>query len=115
MVVSNWILYRIMEEVKVMAKYLLLWELNNSLAPVDAKERGAAWLVMTEMIKQDLAEGKDSDWGCFVGEAKGYAITEQDDVSVMKDLQRFFPYVTFKALPVMSVDQIAEIARSLTE
>jgi hypothetical protein len=104
-----------MEEVKVMAKYMLLWELNNSLAPVDAKERGTMWLAMMEIIRQDLAEGKDSDWGCFVGEAKGYAITEQDDVGVMKDLQRFFPYVTFKALPVMSVDQIAEVAKSLTE
>ena len=98
-----------------MAKYLLLWELNDSLAPVDAKERGTMWLAMTDIIKQDLAEGKDSDWGCFVGEARGYAITEQDDVAVMKDLQRFYPYVTFNALPVVSIDEIAEVARSLTE
>ena len=98
-----------------MAKYLVLWELNRSLAPVDPKERGAAWLVMTEMIKQDLAEGKDTDWGCFVGETKGYAITEEDEVTVMKDLQRFFPLVTFEVKPVATVDQIAEVAKSLTE
>ena len=98
-----------------MGKYLVLWELNNSLAPADAKERGAMWLAMTETIKQDLAEGKDSDWGCFIGETKGYAITAQDEVTVMKDLQRFFPYVTFKTHPIATVDQIAEVARSLTE
>ena len=99
-----------------MGKYLVLWELNNSLAPVDAKERGAMWLAMAETVKQDLAEGKDTDWGCFVGETKGYAITEQvDEVTVMKDLQRFFPYITFKTHPIGTVDQIAELALSLTE
>ena len=103
-----------MKEAKSMAKYLVLWELNNSLAPVDPKERGAAWLAMMEMIKQDLAEGRDSDWGCFVGETKGYTITEQDDVTMMKNLQRFFPFVTFKAMPVVTVDQIVEVAKSLT-
>jgi hypothetical protein len=98
-----------------MAKYLVLWEVNQSLAPADAKERGAMWLAMTETIKQDLAAGKDTDWGCFVGELKGYAITEEDEVTVMKDLQRFFPFVTFKAHSVATVDQVAEVAKSLTE
>ena len=98
-----------------MGKYLRLWELNDSLAPVDAKERGAAWSAMVETVKQDLAEGRDTDWGCFVGETKGYAVSEQDEVSIGKDLQRFYPYITFKTFPVMTIDQIAEVARSLTE
>ena len=99
-----------------MGKYLLLWELNLDKAPDDPKERGAGWLAMMEMIKQDLKEGKDLDWGCFTGETKGYSIAERDtDVELTKDLQRFFPFVTFEVRPVMSVDQIAEVAKSLTE
>ena len=99
-----------------MAKYLLLWELNLDKAPDDAKERGAGWLAMLETVKQDLKEGKDLDWGCFTGETKGYSIAERDtEVELVEDLQRFFPFVIFEVHPVMSVDQMAEVAKALTE
>lgn len=98
-----------------MAKYLLLWELNSDKAPDDAKERGAGWLAMMDMIKQEIKEGTTTDWGCFVGETKGYAVGEQSDVELAKELQRYFPFVTFEVRPVMSVDQIAEVAKALTE
>ena len=98
-----------------MGKHLLLWELNLDKAPDDAKERGAGWLAMLEMIKQDMKERKTTDWGCFVGETRGYAVGDQADVDLTKDLQRYFPFVTFQVYPVMSVDQIAEVAKALTE
>ncbi len=99
-----------------MAKYLVLWELNLDKAPDDAKERGAGWLAMMEMIKQDLKQGKDLDWGCFTGEPRGYSISERDsEVELTKDLQRYSPFVTFEVHPVMSADQIAEVAKSLTQ
>lgn len=99
-----------------MAKYLLLWELNLDKAPDDAKERGAGWFALLETVKQDLKEGRDLDWGCFTGETKGYSIAERDtEVELVKDLQRFFPFVIFEVHPVMSVDQMAEVAKSLTE
>ena len=99
-----------------MPKYLVLWELNLDKAPDDAKERGAGWLAMMEMIKQEMKEGKTTDWGCFSGETRGYTIGEQpSDVEMAKNLQRYFPFVTFEVHPVMSVDQIAEVAKSLTQ
>jgi len=98
-----------------MGKYLILWELNLDKAPDDPKERGAGWLAMMEMIKEEIKEGRTTDWGCFVGETKGYTVGEQSDVELAKELQRYFPFVTFEVRPVMSVDQIAEVAKSLTE
>ena len=98
-----------------MPKYLVMWELDTDKAPVDSKERAQAWLMMAEIIKQDLKEGKDSDWGCFVGQTRGYAITEQSEIDVMKDLQRFFPLVKFETHQVVSVDDIATLAKSMME
>lgn len=98
-----------------MPKYLMLFEVNSSMMPADPKERGTLWGGMMEMLKQDVKEGKMSDWGCFVGETNGYSIGEQSEVDLAKDLQRFYPFVTFKVFQVMSIDQIAEVAKSLTE
>jgi hypothetical protein len=97
-----------------MAKYFMLWEVDPSKVPVNAKERGAAWLAMTNMIKQDMKEGKITDWGCFAAETNGYAVSTQTDVELAKNLQRFFPMVTFKVHQVVSLDQVAEVAKSLT-
>ena len=98
-----------------MPKYLIMWELDADRAPVDSKERAQSWLLMTDIIKQDLKEGKDSDWGCFVGQPKGYTISEQNELTVMKDLQRFFPLVKFEVHQVVSVDDIAALAKSMME
>ena len=39
-----------------MAKYFITWEVDPNRAPVDPKERGAAWLMMAEMVKKDIQE-----------------------------------------------------------
>ena len=98
-----------------MAKYFITWEVDPNRAPVDPKERGAAWLMMAEMIKKDIQEGKTTDWGAIVGESRGYSIGpgEQSLVDLSKDLQRYFPYVTFNVRQVMSVDETIELAKSL--
>jgi len=70
---------------------------------------------MVDMIKQDLAEGREEDWGNFVGETRGYTIAERSEVDIAKDLQRFYPMVKFEVHQVASVDQVAELAKSLTE
>lgn len=98
-----------------MAKFLILWELDDSRAPLDAEERGTMWGAMVDMIKEDMASGGTTDWGCFVGETKGYTVAESDEVELAVGLQRFYPFVTFKVFPVMSIDQMTEVAHSLTE
>ena len=97
-----------------MAKYLLLWELNLDKMPDDPKVRGEGWAMMLGMIKQDLEAGIDTDWGCFVGETRGYTVSENDPVELMKLLQRFAPYVVFEVHQVVSVDDVIEVAKSLS-
>ena len=96
-----------------MPKYFMTWEVDPTRVPTDAKERGAMWSMMVEMVKQDLNEGKEEDWGCFVGETSGYSVSERSEIDLAKDLQRFYPFVTFKVHQVMSVDEMAEVTKSL--
>ena len=96
-----------------MAKYLILWELDDSRIPLDPKERGAAWTMMTDMVKQDLKAGIHSDWGSYVGGGKGYTISEGNELEIAKLMQRFVPFVKFEVHQVMTVEQIGEVAKSL--
>ena len=98
-----------------MGKHLVLWEIDQSQVPTDSKERAAAWGAMLDMIKQDIKEGKASDWGCFVGEPRGYTIGDQSDVDLTIDLQRFFPFITFQVFPVMSVEQVEEVTKAMSQ
>lgn len=98
-----------------MGKYLLLWELDVTKVPADPKERSAAWLMMLETVKKDLAAGIHLDWGTYVGEMKGYTITSDDEVTMIKRMQEFFPYLHFEAHPVMTLDQMVEVAKSIAK
>jgi len=98
-----------------MTKYFMTWEVDPNRVPVGLKERGTLWSGMMEMIKQNIKEGRTSDWGCFVGETRGYSVGEQSELDLAKDLQRYYPFVTFKVHQVMSIDEMAEVAKSLTE
>ena len=97
-----------------MAKYLVLWEVDTNRAQINAKERGAAWLGMLAMIKQDMKDGKVNDWGSFVGETKGYSIMTGEHVEMAKNLQRYYPFITFKVHEVANVNEVTEVAKSLT-
>jgi hypothetical protein len=97
-----------------MPKYLMLWEVDPNKAPVNLKERGAAWTGMLNMIKQDMEEGKVTDWGVCPGEARGYSIMVMPELDLAKNVQRFYPYVNFKVNQVMTVDQTLELAKSLS-
>ncbi|MBM3120372.1 MAG: hypothetical protein FJ022_07850 [Chloroflexi bacterium] len=97
-----------------MAKYLVLWEVDQSRVPVDAKERGGAWSLLLEMVKQDLKSGIAKDWGAFVGEINGYAVHEGTEVEVASRLVQYSPYVSFKVHPIASVDQVEKIIKSLS-
>ena len=97
-----------------MGKYLVLWEIDQSRVPVDAKERGVAWGLFLEMVKQHLKSGTAKDWGAFVGEINGYSIHEGTEVEVGNELVRFAPYVSFKVYPISSVDQITEVIKSMS-
>ena len=98
-----------------MPKYLVTWEVDPARVSTDPKERGAMWRMMVDMVKQDLQENREEDWGCFVGETSGYSISERSEIDIAKDLQRFYPFVSFKVRQVMTVDEMAEVIQSMTE
>ncbi len=97
-----------------MPKYFMLWELDTARVPLDPKERGAAWTAMLTMIKQDMKEGKITDWGSYAPD-KGYTVTTVTDMEMAASLQRFFPYVKYQVFQAMTVDQVAEVAKSMMQ
>ena len=97
-----------------MGKYLVLWEVDQSRVPVDAKERGAAWGLMMEMVRKDIQAGISKDWGAFVGEINGYAVAEGTEVEIANMLMQYTPYVSFETHPIASVAQIGDIIKKMS-
>lgn len=97
-----------------MGRYLVLWEVDQSRVPVDARERGGAWSLLMEMVKQDIKGGKLKEWGAFVGEINGFAVYEGTEIEVGSRLVQYSPYVSFKVHPVASVNQVDAIIKSLS-
>ena len=91
-----------------MGKYLVLWEVDSTRAPVDAKERGTLWLGMANMVREDMQKGMIKDWGTFPGELCGYSIEEGSEIDVMKSAMQYAPYIRFKVHPVASLDQVEQ-------
>jgi Domain of unknown function (DUF3303) len=97
-----------------MGKYLMIWDLNLELTPVNPKERGTGYELLMALVKQDIEKGLSKDWGNFVGEGSGYCIVEGSEVEINKMVQQYAPYVRFKTHPVVSVEQVDEVIKSLT-
>ena len=97
-----------------MARYLVLWEVDQSRVPVDAKERSGAWSVLMAMVRQEREAGMIKDWGTFVGEINGFAVYEGTEVEVGSALMKYAPYVSFKVHPLASESQTNEIVKSLS-
>ena len=97
-----------------MGKYLVLWEVDQGRVPVDAKERGAAWGLMMEIVKKDIQAGISKDWGAFVGEINGYAVAEGTEAEVANMLMQYTPYVSFETHPIASVAQIGDIIKKMS-
>lgn len=96
-----------------MEKYLLQWRLNSSLIPADVQERASVWGKFMEMTKQDINKGLLKDWGGFCGESQGYCILEGSKLDLMKVTQKYVPFVEFEVHPVVSIDDLGELLRSM--
>jgi len=98
-----------------MGKYLLLWEVDQTRAPVSPQERGAGWGALIDMVKEDLKKGIMKDWGAFVGEINGYAVAEGTELEIGNMTERYVPWVIFRTHAIASVDQVDEIVKALTK
>jgi len=96
-----------------MSKYLILWESDMSRMPTAPNEQAALVGKQMEMTKKALDEGQITDWGIFAGSGAGYAISEGTAMDSFKGAMQFSPYVKFKVLPVLSIDEVAEVMKSM--
>lgn len=95
-----------------MAKYLVLWEIDSSRVPVNAKETATAWLAFVELVKAAIQRGFMKDWGIFPGELKGYAVVEGTEMAVMTGLTKSVPYVKHEVRAVASLAQVEEAMKA---
>ena len=98
-----------------MAKFLTLWEMDTTRVPVDPKERIAAWTMMFNMVKDELKSGRTKDWGMFAGQLAGYSIDEGTEQEVALSTTKFVPYAKFKVYPILSVSQVEENVKALSQ
>lgn len=96
-----------------MAKYLILWETDNSKMPTNPSEQAALIGKQMEMTKKALDDGKITDWGIFAGAGAGYAISEGTAADSLQGAMQFSPYVKFNTIPVLSIDEVAEVMKSM--
>lgn len=96
-----------------MAKYLMLWELDQSRIPTDPKERGDTWLLLQAAIRQDFDKGLLKDWGVFGGNNKGYGVFEGTEVELGLFMQRYIPYAIFESHHISSLDTVTEWTKAL--
>jgi hypothetical protein len=97
-----------------MAKYLALWEVEQSKIPIDPKQKGAAWGMLMAVVRQDLAKGVMTNWGMFVGETNGFCLMEGTELEVMNSLTQYVPFVIFQLHPVATESQVNEMIKVLT-
>lgn len=96
-----------------MGKYLMLWELNRNLIPIDVKERVQGYTMLMAMVEQDIEKGITKDWGCFVGEGNGYCVVDGSEVVISRMVQQYSPYCKFTTHPVASFAEMTDVIKSL--
>ena len=98
-----------------MAKFLMLWEMDRTRMPVDPKEQLGGFTMLLNGVKADLEGGQLKDWGEFPGEHAGYAIMEGTEPDVLMGVSKYDPYVKFKIHSVLSLDQVVETVKALSQ
>ena len=98
-----------------MAKYLVIWEVDMSRIPTDPKEQGAALKAMLDQDRQSIKDGIITDWGCFLGELRGYTIHDVSEEELEEYCLQFVPFATFKTYRVLSLDECAKHCAELAK
>ena len=88
-----------------MGRYLVMWEADESKIPVNPEERKVGWLGAMEGVKQDIKDGLIKDWGNFLGQPRGFNITEGTEDEVISHTLKYIPYFRFKIYPVASIEK----------
>lgn len=96
-----------------MARYIIMWEVDESRIPVDPAERKAAWLGAVEMAKQEIKDGLVKYWGGFLGQTKGFDIIEGTEDQVLSTTLKYIPYFRFNVIPLISIEKLEEALKAM--
>ena len=96
-----------------MGRYLLMWEADESRIPVNPEERKVGWLGAIEMTKQEMKDGLTKDWGSFLGQTKGFSISEGTEEDVIRETMKYIPYFRFKIYPLVSIKKLEEAIKAM--
>ncbi len=83
--------------------------------PEDIALMAKLQLSMLENAKADLKSGKISDWGSFCDASGGYFIAEANEFDLFNGILQYYPYISFDAKPILSVDQVIESIKKAME
>ena len=97
-----------------MGKYLVLWEIDQTKLPIEVQERALVWGLLMGLFGQGIEEGLTKDWGTFVGETNGYAISEGTELELMLGLAQYETFCIFKVHPIATNGHVLEMIKSLS-
>ena len=98
-----------------MGRYFVLWEIDNSLVPIDLAERNTGFKLLIDMVKKDMEKGKIREWGIMVGELRGGAIAEGSAEEIHEMMHQYIPICQFELHELVSVDQVEAILNATAE
>lgn len=96
-----------------MTKFLALWKEDTAKMPVSPEERISLATNLLNMVKEDFKNG--GDWGEFAGGGAGYFVYEGTEQEVALALMKYSPYIKFKMFPVLSVNQVLENIKKISQ
>ena len=96
-----------------MAKYLLLWEMDNTRTPEDLEERKTQYRSFQDIVRRQMKDGEISDWGACVGEMKGFCIIEGSAEDVHKLVLRWIPWVSFQTKELLAIEQVVKATEAM--
>jgi hypothetical protein len=94
-------------------KTLILWESNLTHTPVDPKERIGLWLKMLDGVKKGVESGITETWGISPSGDSGFSISNQSEQEILTNLAAYSPYVKFKVMKMLSVDEAIAAVKAL--
>jgi hypothetical protein len=85
---------------------LILWEADTSHWPTNPEEVAQVVLKLSQMVENDIKEGKTKDWGAFSSGGRGYAIYEGTEEEGYLETLKYAPYIRFESHPVLTIHQV---------
>jgi hypothetical protein len=85
-----------------MARYLAIWEADDSTRAADTTQRASGWGSLMDSMEQDMKQGAVKDFGFFAGAPNGFAIFEGTEAEVEQVIQRYGPLLSCTVYPLSS-------------